>query len=225
MRLSEAESSAGCANGGLYEPFSEADPNQGRAPGSWAALIVAISYGVPVAEAGRRDPIVPVGGHWCGMTDDGGPVHMSIKTDGKWVESISLSGTSSTENGSGLKTAQIAESKFIFRSRSTSGGPSRGSGPIRGPICRAAPCNKGGGGSGVVQESMIRGTFTSATSMRGNYSLVEGRRRNLGSYVAWPAEFAPARSVGFAFRTLRYRHKIPSLSRLAVNAVRETPRH
>ncbi len=161
---------------------------------AFAATIVAITIAtaaVPhAAVAAARDPIVPVGGHWCGLTDLGGPIHLRITSDGRWVESISLAGASSTESGSGLGSIQITESKFIFRSRSStsSGG---GSGPIRGPICRSAPCNKGGGGSVVVQESMIRGTFTSLTSMRGNFSLVEGRRRILGRYVAWPAEFAP----------------------------------
>lgn len=155
-----------------------------------AALLMVLGLAPRDAVAGARDPIVPVGGHWCGMTDSGGPIHLRITTDGRWVESISLGGVASMESGSGLRTVQITESKFILRSRSSS--ISRGgSGPIRGPICRSAPCNKGGGGTVVIQESMIRGTFTSPTSMRGNYSLVEGRRRNLGNYVAWPADFAP----------------------------------
>ena len=109
--------------------------------------------------------------------------------------------------------AQIAESMFIFRrdreEQDCSGRRGRGSGPIIGPICRQAPCNPPrrpptpcrrapcpsrtpeGCVSTTINEIMVRGTFTSPESARGNYTWQPERRRIVGSYVAWPQAIAP----------------------------------
>lgn len=168
------------------------------------------------ASALGRGDVVPVSGAWCGLTADGGTVRFNVTTGGKFVGNIhiaSVMGSLSGSEGIALPQAQIAESMFIFRrdreEQDCSGRSGRGRGPIIGPICRQAPCNPPrrpptpcrrapcpsrtpeGCTSTTINEIMVRGTFTSPESARGNYTWQPERRRIVGSYVAWPQAIAP----------------------------------
>ncbi len=176
------------------------------------ALIVAVQ---PAEAAGVK----PTAGHWCGLTDAGDSVQFDVSADARWLSGIrantSAGNLSQNEFGS-FDRVGIHDGKWILRVRDSreiriSGAPSRRE-PIKGPICRGAPCTgKDNPRSGVVyakHDYMIRGNFTSPDSMRGTFSLfseqprivgsgsrarVAGveRKRSSGSYTAWPTVVAP----------------------------------
>lgn len=179
------------------------------------ALGIALTRNGEVAAVGRPE-VVPVSGAWCGMTDTGGSVRFSVLPGGRFVGDIHIAtdrGSLSGTEGIAMPQTQVAESKFIFRrdreELDCSGRSGRGSGPIRGPICRQAPCNPPRGpnppcrsapcptpppegcSSTTINEILVRGTFTSPESARGTFTFQPDRRRIVGSYVAWPQAIAP----------------------------------
>ncbi len=185
------------------------------APASLSRLATCLALALPLlllaasprpATAQRAPQLDPVPGAWCGVTDDGGSVQVTITDDGRFVEEVSLFGTkggsfSSSEGGCATGRAQVADGKWIFRCREASQDTGSPGGSRR---CTRAPCRGNGGGSGDgTRPSLIRGFMLNSESMRGNYSAyatrvissVRGNRTTtklvLGNYIAWPVGTAP----------------------------------
>lgn len=158
----------------------------------------------PVAAQAGSAP-APLPGAWCGVTDDGGSLRLTITDDGRFVDLVEMSDTkggafSSEESGCATERAQVADGRFIFRCKGTSTNTTNPGGSNR---CTKAPCRGGGGAAASTQASLIRGFLLGPESMRGNYSAYTTRtlssvrgtttstRRIVGNYIAWPISAAP----------------------------------
>ena len=155
------------------------------------------------AQTGAPPQALP--GAWCGVTDDGGSLRLSITDDGRFVDLVEMSDTkggsfSSEESGCATERAQLADGRFIFRCKGTSTDDRSPGGSNR---CTKAPCRGGGGAAASTQASLIRGFLLGPESMRGNYSAYATRtinsvrgtttstKRIVGNYIAWPVSAAP----------------------------------
>ncbi len=166
-----------------------------------ASVLLAGQAGPAAAQA--KPPIKPVGGLWCGVTNDGGPVFLQVSADGRFVEWVDIAtdkGSVSTRerNVQGVTRAQIASSKYIFRQRRDERVCRRGD--ERGPRDPREQCTLV-----TLEDVTIRGTFTDPNRVRGSFSgqqvidpsaIDNGRgrlRKRLlnGSYEAWAASSAP----------------------------------
>lgn len=158
-----------------------------------ATIVAAMLIGVTTLEAAAQFGVKPVGGLWCGLTRDGGTVRLTVTSDGRWIQDITIREAAGViSSGEGVTSrAQVVTSKFIYRSGS--GDRRVGSiGRCKRPPCRGEPAPPSG--------ATIRGTFRSPDYLKGTFtalatkSLPGGRaasRRYVGSYVGWPASVAP----------------------------------
>ncbi len=159
------------------------------------AFVGGIAIAPPREAAAQRGaPVVPSGTQWCGITDAGGSVRMTLSSDLRFVESIVIqedTGTISTQEGpfTGVGRAQIADSKFIFRQQHPEEEcDRRNEPPNRGaptPRCTQAPCRPGASGGSrpteprpgagqqcrtvEIEDLNIRGTFANPDSVRGAF--------------------------------------------------------
>jgi len=179
------------------------------------ALLSLLSAAQPVDAAGMK----PTAGHWCGLTDAGEAVHFDVSSDARWLSGVrantSAGNIAQSEFGR-FDRVGIHDGKWILKANDSRaikvGNGSSRKEPIRGPICRQAPCSgKDNPRQGTVyarHEFTIRGTFTNPDSMRGTFTLfseqprivgsgsrarVAGveRKRAVGTYTAWPTAVAP----------------------------------
>jgi len=157
----------------------------------WFAAALAVAFVAGVVTAGRvhaqrRAPVVPAGAMWCGLTDEGGAVHMQLSPDLRFVEWIDISADNnfliSTREGyfNGVARAQIVDSKFIFLKNREE----RECEPDRGgrERCLVAPCRPGASGGNrppgppsncrvsQVNELNTHGTFRTPDSVHGVYT-------------------------------------------------------
>jgi hypothetical protein len=174
----------------------------------------------PVAAFGTGG-VVPEVGLWCGMTDDGGSVRLTVTSDGRFVTDISIRstrGSIESDEGWGGGEAQVKSGMFIWKASSRSEAPSEGPGAQPRPQprqpgspgrCTTAPCRpisaSPPGGSRTspevtVRQATVRGEFETPDSLSGSFSGLEqvtgGTSRPKttslnGQYVAWPAWVAP----------------------------------
>jgi len=136
------------------------------------ALAAAFTGGSVEAQRRQQWP-VPLPGEWCGLTDQGGGVRLVVSADSRFIESLSAGGAAIGDNGVAVRRIQIAEGKFILRSRGGSG---------------ADGGSRGRGGEGSSGGGMIRGTFDGPDTMHGTSA---GGGARTTHYVAWPASRAP----------------------------------
>ncbi len=191
-----------------------------------AAVLVLVLVGhvrSDRASAQPRGEVLPWTGAWCGMTQDGGRILFSVTDEASLVRELRIftrKGDLAAAEDEPRPSARIEDDSFIYRRdreeqrcRTVGSGP----GPIRGPICRQAPCDPPRRppepcrsapcarptpeppprqicDTVVLNEILIRGSVTAADSVVGNYSFLAGRapgRKVVGSYVAWPVALAP----------------------------------
>lgn len=171
------------------------------------ALVAAVAGGFAVdagaARAARKPAPVPITGHWCGVTDDGGRVSFGVAADGRYVGGISISGPGgslSAAEGSGVLSLPIADGMWIFRRDRTivecedrRPGPDPIRTPGGPPRCFRPPCPVPGCDVRVTNDATIRGTFDTSDAAHGTFTFLvaNGRRRETGSYNAWPSSVAP----------------------------------
>ena len=180
-----------------------------------ATLVALLGAATPVDAAGVK----PTAGHWCGLTDAGDAVHFDVSSDARWLSGVranTRAGNIAQSEFGDFDRVGIHDGKWILRARDSrairvGGGSSRNE-PIRGPICRQAPCrgkdNPRQGTYYAKHDFTIRGTFTSADSMRGTFTLISEqprivgsgsrarvagieKKRAVGTYTAWPTAVAP----------------------------------
>jgi hypothetical protein len=165
-----------------------------------AVLSVILS---PVPASARSASAVPEPGSWCGMTEDGGSIRVSVTGDSRWVSEIAIvtpSCSVSVSEVARVRRAQIRGAKFVFRTTVSQPSDNRRVRlqPGSGGRCRMAPCRPtsarrgGGGSSNSGGKLMVRGTFDARDSLSGAYSIpgslcAAGSRGANGRYVAWPA--------------------------------------
>jgi len=165
----------------------------------------------------RRPQVQPATGQWCGLADSGS-VRMTVSTDGRFVEYISVDterGSLSSESAV-VRRAQIADEQFIFKSGDDVRDrcePARCEGPNCPP--RGGQNNRPGTGGGTrcggypstgitirghfLAPDYVRGTYTGAITVVVQPGNQRGgsagdrtvTRRVVGTYVAWPASAAP----------------------------------
>jgi hypothetical protein len=171
-------------------------------------LMLALAAGQPASASGA----VPLAGLWCGMTEDGGSVRLTVTDDGRFVRDIeirTMAGSVAQSEGFDRDYAQISGGDFLWRgTRVTAAATQPGRAPITpgGPgRCVKVPCRPisaapGGGNNNSEQTSFtisVRGTFETRDYMDGSYTglkTVSGPRpsqsRMQGKYSAWPAAMA-----------------------------------
>lgn len=173
-------------------------------------LLLVVWLAPPTATAFGPEEMTPLAGLWCGMTEDGGSVRLTVTDDGRYVRDIeirTLAGGIVKTEGFDDKPTQIKSGEFIWRAvrveqnATQPGGttPIRPGGPGR---CIRVPCRPisaapggGGGGSNTTNVSVVvRGEFETLDYVDGSYTgvtTVSGTRpsttRISGGYAAWPA--------------------------------------
>lgn len=185
-----------------------------------AAVLVLLavgSGGSPAAHAFGDTGPVPVKGLWCGMTEDGGSVRLTVTDDQRFVYEIEIrtpAGAIVATEGFGRSEAQIKSGKFVYRASERTetedepGPPARPSpGTPGGPgRCIQAPCRpvagpppppgSSRGGTTATRTVTVRGEFDTADSLGGSYNgittITGGNRRPtterlIGRYTAWPS--------------------------------------
>jgi hypothetical protein len=169
------------------------------------ALLTATS--APVSAQRNSTPApVPMAGAWCGVTDDGGKINVTVSDDMRFIMEVTIETTragsfTSSESGCAADKAQVADGKFIFRCRESS---SNTTAPGSSNRCTRAPCRPSSGGTGTrTSPSNIRGSILGPETMKGNYSAyatrvlqsVNGDRTStklvVGNFIAWPVSTAP----------------------------------
>lgn len=171
-------------------------------------LVVALlaSHASVSAQRGSTPPPVPLAGAWCGVTDDGGKINITVSDDMRFIMEVAIEtpragSFSSSESGCAADKAQVADGNYIFRCRASGTTTTAPGGSSR---CTRAPCRPSSGGSGTqTTPSTIRGTILGPETMRGNYSAYATRVLNsvtgvrtstklvVGNYIAWPVSAAP----------------------------------
>jgi len=136
--------------------------------------------------------VVPLVGAWCGMTDDGGSVQLTVSEDGRFVRRIEIrtpAGSIVQSEGFDRAEAQIKSGSFLWRGvRGTEAanpqpGPPSAPQPVRPGNpgrCTRAPCRPVAGpppppgssrGAETTNMSVtVRGTFETPDSVDGSYT-------------------------------------------------------
>ncbi len=171
-----------------------------------AAALFAAGLGAAAAggsaRAAKAPPPTPISGAWCGVTDDGGRAQFFVTADGRYVSGVTISGPggSFSAGESSAATVPIADAKWIHRRDRTimecedrRPGPDPIRTPGGPPRCFRPPCPVPGCDVRVTNDATIRGTFDTSDAAHGTFTFLvgNGKRRETGSYNAWPASVAP----------------------------------